>query len=70
MSIMLAAKILNLLQRPCLLCSFVPPPHTIKRLHIAKVEKNAVAVPALKDVYTFLLNSTYNNDDNILYYQY
>ena len=43
MSIMLAAKILNLLQRPCLLCSFVPPPHTIKRLHIAKVEKNAVA---------------------------
>jgi hypothetical protein len=27
-------------------------------------------MPALKDVYTFLLNSTtYNNDDNILYYQ-
>ena len=26
-------------------------------------------MPALKDVYTFLLNSTYNNDDNILYYR-
>ena len=70
MSIMLAAKILNLesFAEAVFVVFFRPPSSHDKTVAYSK--KMPWLMPALKDVYTFLLNSTYNNDDNILYYQY